>query len=84
MCIRDRLNNIKFRNFALGLLGIIPGTFLYCSIGSLAKSLQDLKNLQPTNNLFITIISVVSTLMVVYFSAKYAKEYINESKEINL
>jgi hypothetical protein len=50
----------------------------------LAKSLQDLKNLQPTNNLFITIISVVSTLMVVYFSAKYAKEYINESKEINL
>ena len=78
------LNNIKFRNFALGLLGIIPGTFLYCSLGSLAKSLQDLKNLQPTNNLFITIISVVSTLMVVYFSAKYAKEYINESKEINL
>jgi len=27
---------------------------------------------------------VISTLMVVYFSAKYAKEYINESKEINL
>lgn len=78
------LNNIKFRDFALGLVGIIPGTFLYCSIGSLAKSLQDLKNLQPTNNLFITIISVISTLMVVYFSAKYAKEHINESKEINL
>ena len=78
------LNNIKFRDFALGLLGIIPGTFLYCSIGSLAKSLQDLKNLRPTSNLFITIISVVSTLMVVYFSAKYAREYINESKELNL
>ena len=78
------LNNIKLRDFALGLLGIIPGTFLYCSIGSLAKSLQDLKNLQPTNNLLLTTISVISTLMVVYFSAKYAKEYINESKEINL
>ena len=78
------LNNIKFRDFALGLLGIIPGTFLYCSIGSLAKSLQDLKNLQPTSNLFIAIISVISTLMVVYFSGKYAKEYINDSKEFNL
>jgi len=78
------LNNIKLRDFAFGLLGIIPGTFLYCSIGSLAKSLQDLKNLQPTNNLLLTIISVISTLMVVYFSAKYAKEYINESEEINL
>ncbi|ABM73079.1 Uncharacterized conserved protein [Prochlorococcus marinus str. MIT 9515] len=77
------LNNIKFRDFALGLLGIIPGTFLYCSIGSLAKSLQDLKNLQPNNNILITTISVISTLMVVYFSAKYAREYINESKEIN-
>jgi len=78
------LNNIKFKDFAFGLLGIIPGTFLYCSIGSLAKSLQDLKNLQPTNNIFITILSAISTFMVVYFSAKYAKEYINESKEINL
>tara|TARA_B100000900_G_scaffold383486_1_gene371444 strand:+ start:729 stop:1340 length:612 start_codon:yes stop_codon:yes gene_type:complete len=78
------LNNIKLRDFAFGLLGIIPGTFLYCSIGSLAKSLQDLKNLQPTNNLLLTIISVISTLMVVYFSAKYAKEYINDSNEINL
>ena len=77
------LNNIKFKDFAFGLLGIIPGTFLYCSIGSLTKSLQDLKNLQPTNNIFITILSAISTFMVVYFSAKYAKEYINESREIN-
>ncbi len=78
------LNNIKFRDFAIGLLGIIPGTFLYCSIGSLAKSLQDLNNLNSNSNVFMTIISVLSTLMVVYFAGKYAREYINESKEINL
>ena len=48
------LNNVKFRDFALGLLGIIPGTFLYCSIGSLAKSIQELKNVQSPNNLYIT------------------------------
>ena len=46
------LNNVKFKDFALGLLGIIPGTFLYCSIGSLAKSLQELKNVQSPNNLY--------------------------------
>ena len=78
------LNNIKFRDFAISLLGIIPGTFLYCSIGSLAKSLEDLKNLQPTSNLFLTTISVISTFMVVCFSANYAKEYINDSNKINL
>ena len=78
------LNNIKFKDFALGLLGIIPGTFLYCSIGSLAKSLQDLKNVQSASNLYITILSIVSTFLAVYFSAKYAKEYFDKSKEINL
>ncbi len=73
------LNNIKFRDFFLGLLGIIPGTFLYCSIGSLAKSLQELKNVQSPNNLYMTIIGLVSTSLVVYFLAKYSKEYFENS-----
>ena len=78
------LNNIKFRDFAFGLFGIIPGTFLYCSIGSLAKNLQELKNIQSNNNLYITFLSIVSTLLVLYFSAKYSKEYFDKSKEFNL
>ena len=73
------LNNVKFRDFTLGLIGIIPGTFLYCSIGSLAKSLQELKNLQSPNNLYMTIIGGVSTSLVVYFLAKYSKEYFENS-----
>tara|TARA_B100001029_G_scaffold131570_1_gene110470 strand:+ start:60 stop:671 length:612 start_codon:yes stop_codon:yes gene_type:complete len=78
------LNNIKFKDFALGIFGIIPGTFLYCSIGSLAKSLQELKNFHLTNNLYMTILSVASTFLVVYFSVKYSKEYFDNSKEFNL
>ena len=77
------LNNIKFRDFAFGLLGIFPGTFLYCSIGSLAKSLQELKNVQSTNNLYLTILGVVSTFLVVYFLTKYSKEYFDNSNEFN-
>ena len=73
------LNNIKFRDFSFSLLGIIPGTFLYCSIGSLAKSLQELKNVQSPNNLYMTIVGVVSTSLVVYFLAKYSKEYFEKS-----
>ena len=78
------LNNVKFKDFALGLFGIIPGTFLYCSLGSLAESLQDLKYAQSTNNLYMTIIGVVSTFLVVYFSAKYSREYFDKSEEFNL
>jgi len=73
------LNNVKFRDFALGLLGIIPGTFLYCSIGSLAKSLQELKNVQLPNYLYMTIIGIGSTFLVVYFLAKYSREYFENS-----
>jgi len=73
------LNNVKFRDFAFGLLGIIPGTFLYCSIGSFAKSLQDLKNVQSSNNLYMTIVGIISTFLVVYFSAKYSREYFENS-----
>jgi len=72
-------NNIKFRNFSLGLLGIIPGTFLYCSIGSLAKSLQDLKNVQSPNNFYMTIVGIISTFLVLYFSAKYSRDYFENS-----
>ena len=78
------LNNVKFKDFALGLLGIIPGTFLYCSIGSLAKSLQDLKNVQSPNNLYMTVIGVVSTFFVVYFLAKYSREYFDKTEEFKL
>ena len=78
------LNHVKFRDFALGLLGIIPGTILYCSIGSLAKSLQELKNVQSPNNLYMTIVGIFSTFLVVYFSAKYTKEYFDKSEEFNL
>ncbi len=71
------LNKVEFKDFAFGLLGIIPGTFLYCSLGSLANSLQDLKNIHSTNNLFLTSLGIISTLLVVYYSAKYAQEFIN-------
>jgi len=73
------LNNVKFRDFAIGLLGIIPGTFLYCSIGSLAKNIQELKNVQSPNNLYVTIVGIISTFLVVYFSAKYSREYFEKS-----
>ncbi len=73
------LNNVKFKDFALGLLGIIPGTFLYCSIGSLAKSIQELKNLQSPNNLYMTIVGIISTFLAVYFLAKYSREYFENS-----
>ncbi len=74
------LNNIKYKDFSVSLICIIPGTFLYCSVGSLLNNLSDIVNLKLNNNLFTTLISIVSTSLIIYFLSKYSNEIINESK----
>jgi len=74
------LNNITYKDFSISLICIIPGTFLYCSVGSLLNDLSDIVNLKLNNNLFTTLISIISTSLVIYFLSKYSNEIINESK----
>ena len=74
------LNNITYKDFSISLICIIPGTFLYCSVGSLLNDLSDIANLKLNNNLFTTLISIISTSLIIYFLSKYSKEIINESK----
>ena len=74
------LNNITYKDFSISLICIIPGTFLYCSVGSLLNDLSDIVNLKLNNNLFTTVIGIVSTSLIIYFLSKYSNEIINESK----
>ena len=74
------LNNINYKNFSISLICIIPGTFLYCSVGSLLNNLSDIVNLKLNNNLYTTLISIISTSLIIYFLSKYSNEIINESK----
>ena len=74
------LNNISYKDFSISLICIIPGTFLYCSVGSLLNDLSDIVNLKLNNNLFTTLISIISTSLIIYFLSKYSNEIINESK----
>ena len=74
------LNNISYKDFSISLLCIIPGSFLYCSVGSLLNDLNDITNLKLNSNLFSTVISIMSTALIIYYLSKYANEIINESK----
>ena len=74
------LNKISYKNFALGLLCILPGTYFYCSLGSIANNLNEIINLKFSDNAFISIVSVISTALVIYWSSKYANEIINETQ----
>ena len=73
------LNNISFKDFSISLLFIFPGTYLYCSIGSLVNNLNDIKTIRVNNDLITTLISIISTSLVIYFLAKYSNEVIKES-----
>ena len=75
------LNKVSYKDFSIGLLFILPGTYLYCALGSLSNNLDEIKNLKLNGNTTTTIISVVSTFLVVYFLTKYSNEVIKESSE---
>ena len=75
------LNKVSYKDFSIGLLFILPGTYLYCALGSLSNNLDEIKNLKLNGSTTTTIISVVSTFLIVYFLTKYSNEVIKESSE---
>ncbi len=75
------LNKVSYKDFSIGLLFILPGTYLYCALGSLSNNFDEIKNLKLNGNTTTTIISIVSTFLIVYFLTKYSNEVIKESSE---
>ena len=75
------LNKVSYKDFSIGWLFIIPGTYLYCALGSLSNNLDEIKNLKLNGNTTTTIISIISTFLIVYFLTKYSNEVIKESSE---
>lgn len=76
------LNKISYKDFAIGLICILPGTYLYCSLGGLAKTINDINNIKTGNNILFSLISIVSTVFIIYFLAKYSNEILKENNEI--
>ena len=74
-------NKISFKDFSLGLFFILPGTYLYCSLGHLAKDLSDLRNISANDNLVFTVISFIATAFIFYFIVKYANDYLSDSSK---
>ncbi len=73
------LNKISYRDFAISLSCILPGTYLYCSLGTLVNSLNEIDSLKVNNNFVTTIISIISTSLIIYFLAKYSNEVIEDA-----
>ena len=72
------LHNTNYKDFFISLIFIIPGTYLYCSLGSLALNLGELQNIR-SNNLYLSITGIIATSLVIYLSAKYANDVLKDS-----
>ena len=63
------LSEVKVLDFTLGMIGIIPGTVLYCSLGSLALKVSNfgdvLAGRSETGSFIWSLISICSTILVV-------------------
>ena len=78
------LSNIKLRDFLIGLLAIFPGTFLYCSLGSLASNIYKFDEIITGKDQFysfsLTFIGCLATLLLVLMISHMARRSLQELK----
>ena len=63
------LSDVKSLDFTLGMIGILPGSILYCSLGSLALKVSNfgdiLSGRSDTESFIWSLISIFSTILIV-------------------
>ena len=72
------ITNITLFDFTMGLFGIIPGTILFCRLGSLSSDISLLNNVlsgdKDIYQLMLNIIGLLSTVGVVWLISREAKK----------
>ena len=75
-------SNIKTSDFLIGLLAILPGTFLYCSLGSLATNIYKFDEIIRGGDQFysfcLTCIGFFATLLLVLMISRIARRSLQD------
>ncbi len=78
------LSDVKVLDFTLGMLGIVPGTILYCSFGSLALEISNfgdvLSGRSTTDSFIWSLISIISTILIVILILRSTKKIYQDSE----
>ena len=76
------LSNIKLKDFLVGLFAILPGTFLYCSLGSFASEIsrfnEILLNRGELNTFIFTLIGLIATILVFLLVIRNAQKSLKD------
>ena len=81
------LSEVKVRDFTIGMIGILPGTILYCSFGSLALKVSNfsevLSGRSDISSFIWSLVSVVSTILIVVLVLRSTKKLNQDSKSLD-
>tara|TARA_B100000029_G_scaffold514185_1_gene616036 strand:- start:1104 stop:1724 length:621 start_codon:yes stop_codon:yes gene_type:complete len=78
------ISEVSFRDYTVGLIGILPGTILFCGLGSLAGDLAQfgevLSGGTDTKLLALRIVGLMATLVVIWLVARVARQALQDSE----
>ena len=81
------LSEVKARDFTLGMIGILPGTILYCSLGSLALKVssfgQVLSGRSDISSFVWSLISILSTILIVFLVLRSIRKLNEDSQSLD-
>jgi len=81
------LSEVKVRDFTLGMIGILPGTILYCSLGSLALKVSNfgavLSGRSDTSSFILSLFSILSTILVVILVLRSIRKLNHDSQSLD-
>ena len=81
------LSEVKVRDFTLGMIGILPGTILYCSLGSLALKVSNfgevLSGRSDASSFISSLISILSTILIVILVLRSIRKINQDSKSLD-
>ena len=81
------LSEVKVRDFTFGMIGILPGTILYCSLGSLALEVSSFAEVisgrSETSSFIWSLISIFSTILVVILVLRSTRKLNQDSQALD-
>lgn len=76
-------SQVSLRDYTIGLIGILPGTILFCGLGNLAGDLarfrEVLKGEVSSTQSLLEIVGLLATLVVIWIVGRLAKRVFQES-----
>ncbi len=80
------LSDVTVKDYTIGLIGILPGTILFCGLGALAGDLSRFREVldgrTDLNSYIFSFLGLISTLAVIWLVTRTARNALQESEDL--